>query len=509
MEMGEKTHEEMSEIISAIELDKESMQELEDTIKVTKENLAHDMVQRRQNRFNKIEEKVNNIQESTEESVDISMVDLDKLFGAIRKELASSDQFQKSEYGSDKIRYFLNVSQFLFIHAMVMTMTKRKSFEYRHDTGLPAYQNIQLLDFNDMITQVKNFSLDIQSAKQKIRDELIEKLQKKKEEATEEQKEPTPEGEGEEDKIPEIDEIMVPVDQRVSSISEIINLLSKSAQYCCVSKSWVLLENIVKYTWNIITYELASPLELSQTDAYKDIFLITECVLNLLSQAKLSDDSNNSTTVQFTLPTSTRTVKFADETVNNEKSHGVNVNEADLKFYSGFIAFTIQCLFVAEKWESMVDLADTANKQFSLISPELDDNMAFLSSYLYQFRIYGEDKLYATASQKTAKVKEDLEIRIKKYNLWKSTSKKSKSRTALLTGEVPKEEIQFRKDKLALEKEIFRLEVHQTILRSDKNQSEKELDKIKRGSNRTIEALRQSRKLYQKYGIETRNLEEE
>jgi len=248
---------------------------------------------------------------------------------------------------------------------------------------------------------------------------------------------------------------------------------------------------------------------LSQTDAYKDIFLITECVLNLLSQAKLSDDSNNSTTVQFTLPTSTRTVKFADETVNSEKSHGVNVNEADLKFYSGFIAFTIQCLFVAEKWESMVDLADTANKQFSLISPELDDNMAFLSSYLYQFRIYGEDKLYATASQKTAKVKEDLEIRIKKYNLWKSTSKKSKSRTALLTGEVPKEEIQFRKDKLALEKEIFRLEVHQTILRSDKNQSEKELDKIKRGSNRTIEALRQSRKLYQKYGIETRNLEEE
>jgi len=215
--MGEKTYEEMSEIISAIELDKESMQELEDTIKVTKENLAHDMVQRRQNRFNKIEEKVNNIQESTEESVDISMVDLDKLFEAIRKELASSDQFQKSEYGSDKIRYFLNVSQFLFIHAMVMTMTKRKSFEYRHDTGLPAYQNIQLLDFNDMITQVKNFSLDIQSAKQKIRDELIEKLQKKKEEATEEQKEPTPEGEGEEDKIPEIDEITVPVDQRVSS----------------------------------------------------------------------------------------------------------------------------------------------------------------------------------------------------------------------------------------------------------------------------------------------------
>lgn len=180
-----------------------------------------------------------------------------------------------------------------------------------------------------------------------------------------------------------------------------------------------------------------------------------------------------------------------------------------MKFYSGFIAYTVQCLFVAEKWESMVDLADTANKQFTVISPDLDDNMAFLSSYLYQFRIYGEDKLYSTASQKTTQTKEDLEIRIQKFNQWKATSKKSKSRTALLTGEVPKEELQYRKERLELEREIFRLEVHETILKSDKSQSEKELGKIKRGSNRTIETLRQSRKLYQKYGIETRNLEEE
>lgn len=100
-------------------------------------------------------------------------------------------------------------------------------------------------------------------------------------------------------------------------------------------------------------------------------------------------------------------------------------------------------------------------------------------------------------------------MRIQKFNHWKATSKKSKSRRALLTGEVPKEELDFRRDKAELEKEIFRLEVHETILKSDKNQSELALDRVVKSSSNTKEKLRQSRKLYKKFGLETRELDKQ
>jgi hypothetical protein len=196
------------------------------------------------------------------------MVDLSKLFNDIRKELASSDQFQKSEFSSDKLRYFLQVGQFLFVKATVSSILKRKEYDYRHDTGLPAYQNIPLLDFNDMINQANDFKLEMQSARQRIRSEIIDKIEKEENDV--------PPSEESENKVPEENDIEVPVEERVKAISEVINLLSRSAQYSCVSQSWVLLENTVKYTWNMISYELISPIELSQTDAYKDIFLITE-----------------------------------------------------------------------------------------------------------------------------------------------------------------------------------------------------------------------------------------
>lgn len=336
IELGQKSEKnnEMNDLINTIKLEQEMMQDLEDSINNTKNNLSNDIVQRRQNRFNLIEEKVNQIADNSKESVHISMVDLSKLFNDIRKELASSDQFQKSEFSSDKIRYFLQVGQFLFIKAMVSTLMKRKIYAYRHDTGLPAYQNIALLDFNDMINQANDFKLEMQSARHRIRNELVEKA---------ENANPPPVGEENEIKIPEEHEIQVPVEERVKAISEVINLLSRSSQYSCVSKSWVLLENTVKYTWNMISYELISPIELSQTDAYKDIFLITECVLNLLSQAKLSDGKSDEVhAVAPEPPMPERTVRFADETVGNSFAPKIILNETDLKFYSGFIAYTMQ-----------------------------------------------------------------------------------------------------------------------------------------------------------------------
>ena len=154
---------------------------------------------------------------------------------------------------------------------MVSSMVNMKVFEYQCDIGMPAYQNVVLHDFSDLVSQVNDFKEKLNLEKLKLREELVEKQAKELEE--------NPPVEGEESnqkKIPEVEDIEVPVTDRVLAITRDINLLSRAAQYNQVSKSWMLLENIVKYTWNLITYELVSPLELSRTDTYKDIFLLTE-----------------------------------------------------------------------------------------------------------------------------------------------------------------------------------------------------------------------------------------
>jgi hypothetical protein len=67
-------------------------------------------------------------------------------------------------------------------------------------------------------------------------------------------------------------------------------------------------------------------------------------VLNLLSQAKLSDGKNDEIGIEQMIdkpPKPDRTVRFADETVAVFRPK-IILNDTDLKFYSAFIAYTMQ-----------------------------------------------------------------------------------------------------------------------------------------------------------------------
>ena len=73
----------------------------------------------------------------------------------------------------------------------------------------------------------------------------------------------------------------------------------------------------------------------------------------------------------------------------------------------------------------------------------------------------------------------------------------------MITGEIPQEEQEFLKDKARLEKEIFRLEIIEHVLNSDRQASDLLLENIKRDANACEESLKQCRKLYFQYGVET------
>lgn len=71
------------------------------------------------------------------------------------------------------------------------------------------------------------------------------------------------------------------------------------------------------------------------------------------------------------------------------------------------------------------------------------------------------------------------------------------------------EEIEFKKDKAQLEKDLFRLEVIENIIKSEKEANEETLDSLQKSFDESKEALRNCRKLYKKYAKETKLLEEE
>ena len=89
-----------------------------------------------------------------------------------------------------------------------------------------------------------------------------------------------------------------------------------------------------------------------------------------------------------------------------------------------------------------------------------------------------------------------MEARIQQFENWKLTSKKKRSRTASITGEIPPEEKEFLQAKAFIENEVFRLEVIENVLNSDKDSSNRLLENIKRDANNAAESLKACRKLY-------------
>lgn len=113
------------------------------------------------------------------------------------------------------------------------------------------------------------------------------------------------------------------------------------------------------------------------------------------------------------------------------------------------------------KWESMVDISNRLNSA--------TENQ--FASQLLPFIIYAQTTLFQQAADNTSEKKRETEARVQKFENWKVTKKNKRSRTASITGEIPPEEKEFLNDKALLDKEVFRLEVIENVLNSDKDAS--------------------------------------
>ena len=123
------------------------------------------------------------------------------------------------------------------------------------------------------------------------------------------------------------------------------------------------------------------------------------------------------------------------------------------------------------------------------------------------FKIFAERALFERAEKARIAREKELEVRKEQYEIWKSTTKKRKSRQAMITGEVPKEQLDFENDCRVIQASIQEKQAKETELMMKIRESETELDDIKKGASNAEESLIQSRKLLEQYGNEARNLQ--
>ena len=91
----------------------------------------------------------------------------------------------------------------------------------------------------------------------------------------------------------------------------------------------------------------------------------------------------------------------------------------DIRFYISFIAFSIQCLFVWGKWETIVHTIESLDKITSSYPSFHTEEHKYMKIYLHEYLIYAEDKIYQTANAKLKDKRDELKLRVQQFTIGK------------------------------------------------------------------------------------------
>ena len=191
-------------------------------------------------------------------------------------------------------------------------------------------------------------------------------------------------------------------EERVSRLTTFLNVMAQAAKFAINSRSWLQLVSIIQYVWNAFSYDLTTPLELTETNSWKSLTELAECSLYLLEylqkggklrkimnrdidqiknqKPSLGKDKNNRT-VQFEDKSEQEAkspvkvdVSTAEDTANEESKDSKaeegssrsakwfeQIGELDITIQASFISFAIQSLMCVGKWESLVDISNRLN----------------------------------------------------------------------------------------------------------------------------------------------------
>lgn len=261
------------------------------------------------------------------------------------------------------------------------------------------------------------------------------------------------------------------------------------------------LSNISRLLWNLLSCYMLPPSAFLTGNAWQFITVISSYLLDMLDDMRkqIVGDSQ-SKTMNYVRGNSVKSGSLSEMSVFEESS-GVpwfsSISDLDIELYANLIGYAIQCLLVAEKWECL---------QYTCEKMNLVTDNHFAQSVL-PFKIYAEKTLWQKAKELKEQREHDLKKRKEEFEYWMATSKKRKTRQAMLTGEIPQEQLDYEKDAQIISESIAKRKLKEDGLVQKLNLSETQLENLKKGANKAAESLYQSRKLVEQYGWEARSIQ--
>ena len=241
-------------------------------------------------------------------------------------------------------------------------------------------------------------------------------------------------------------------ESRTKRFSKIFEKLATASLFMNETKSYVLFDNLMNFAYNILLYDMMTPLDAEKDNIWCSFNIVSEIAIQRLDRIKqceedftsinyiselknlkkrLNDTNNIKGTINFhTLKkydvnfgfdenqlnhfniTNTRVIYNIDE----EKLLEFYEKRLNLDVYVEFICFTIQSTFQVKKWNVLTNLI----QKFNYVTN--DHFCDFTLSYL----IEAQKNIYERAYE-NVKIKQlDISHRVALYETWKNSRKKIK-----------------------------------------------------------------------------------
>ena len=293
MEQPDTNLEELAEILdSKIKTAPESTEGVLKILENRLSNLDQDIVVKQRHRFEMLENKVKTMLEQKALSdgsgqVQVTAKQLKQIMAeteeGIKQEQMNNRQgstqmlqFKNAEEKSKMSYEFLWLSEKFYLQGICAFVTYAQTSPPRNINNLAMplnciFDDVIRLDF----TKFKAALFEYQESEK----ERIAKSRQKSRAATpaEDGKPGTSLSQNKEE-----EEEVSPDKRRLDTMTTFLEVMAKAAKFALNSRSWLQLMSIILYVWNTFAYDLANPLELTRTEAWKSVVVLAECSLFLL-----------------------------------------------------------------------------------------------------------------------------------------------------------------------------------------------------------------------------------
>ena len=273
--------EELKRIIGMVELEMQATTLIDTHIHECRDQVSKDIVRERKRKLQILEVKIKQSQE-TGIMKNINFVALQEI---AQEEFEQELSPNHLEVNKADIPYYSMLSQYEFLSATCESLILQKKHGLAKNRGAQQFFDFFLVDLEELNLIAREYKEFIRAEKQRIRQEKFKeknqgRVDAKRQETMQEQE------------FLDGEVVELPDDPIIEDIGRALQLYTKAGQFAMVSKLWNQLDNIVRGAWNLMIYQLTSPINFERSGVYQDIILMANQILVLLQNYNKNEDQH-------------------------------------------------------------------------------------------------------------------------------------------------------------------------------------------------------------------------